>query len=172
MSDRNPPEGLHIRPARVEDCERIHALIMELAVYEKLADEVVATSKVLAQTLFGPRPYAEVLLAEMHGKVVAYALFFYSFSTFIGRPGLYLEDIYVQPAWRHQGIGRALMTRIAQIAVDGQCARFEWSVLDWNEPSIAFYRSIGAQPMQGWTVQRLSGQALRQLAVLAREDAE
>lgn len=172
MPDRNPPEGLLIRPARVEDCEQILSLIMELAVYEKLADQVVATPQVLAHTLFGPRPYAEVLLAEMQGKVVAYALFFYSFSTFIGRPGLYLEDIYVQPAWRHQGIGRAMMTRVAQIAVDSQCARFEWSVLDWNEPSIAFYRSIGAEPMNGWTQQRLSGQALQQLAVTTREITE
>jgi GNAT superfamily N-acetyltransferase len=137
---------------------------MELAVYEKLAHEVIATPELLAQTLFGPRPGAEVLIAEYDGRPVGYALFFQSFSTFLGRPGLYLEDVYVQPAMRGRGIGKAIMTRLAALAVERDYARFEWSVLDWNAPSIAFYRSIGAFPMDGWTVQRLTGQALLDLA--------
>jgi len=162
------PAALQIRAARVEDCALILSFILELAVYEKLEHEVVATPEVLAETLFGQRPYAEVLIAEYEGKPVGYALFFHSFSTFIGRPGLYLEDIYVQPAVRGNGIGKALMTRIAALAVERQCARFEWSVLDWNEPSIKFYRAIGALPMEGWTVQRVTGQALVALAAQHR----
>ena len=158
------PAVLQIRAASVEDCAIIHSFIMELAVYEKLAHEVVATPEVLAETLFGPRPGAEVLIAEYEGRPVGYALFFQSFSTFLGRPGLYLEDVYVQPALRGRGIGKAIMTRLAALAVERSYARFEWSVLDWNEPSIQFYRSIGAVPMEGWTVQRLTGQALLALA--------
>jgi GNAT superfamily N-acetyltransferase len=158
------PAVLQIRAASVEDCALIHSFIMELAVYEKLAHEVVATPEVLAETLFGPRPGAEVLIAEYEGRPVGYALFFQSFSTFLGRPGLYLEDVYVQPALRGRGIGKAIMTRLAALAVERSYARFEWSVLDWNEPSIQFYRSIGAVPMEGWTVQRLTGQALLALA--------
>jgi GNAT superfamily N-acetyltransferase len=164
MQDNAPPAVLRIRTAGVDDCTLIHSFIMELAVYEKLAHEVIATPQLLAQTLFGPRPGAEVLIAEYEGRPVGYALFFQSFSTFLGRPGLYLEDVYVQPALRGRGIGKAIMTRLAALAVARDYARFEWSVLDWNAPSIAFYRAIGAIPMDGWTVQRLTGQALLDLA--------
>ncbi|MEY3667193.1 MAG: hypothetical protein RL572_733 [Pseudomonadota bacterium] len=164
MQDNAPPAVLRIRTAGVDDCTLIHSFIMELAVYEKLAHEVIATPELLAQTLFGPRPGAEVLIAEYEGRPVGYALFFQSFSTFLGRPGLYLEDVYVQPALRGRGIGKAIMTRLAALAVARDYARFEWSVLDWNAPSIAFYRAIGAIPMDGWTVQRLTGQALLDLA--------
>jgi GNAT superfamily N-acetyltransferase len=155
---------LRIRPAQVQDCELILSFIKELAVYEKLEHELVATPEILAETLFGPKTYAEVLIAEYDGKPVGYALFFHSYSTFNGRPGIYLEDVYVQPALRGKGIGKALMSYLAKLAVERKCSRFEWSVLDWNAPSIAFYRSIGAQPMEGWTVQRLTGPALEALA--------
>jgi len=164
MSVNETPQLLKIRPAQVEDCALILSFIMELAVYEKLEHEVIATPEILAETLFGPKPYAEVLIAEYEGKAVGYALFFHSFSTFNGRPGIYLEDVYVQPALRGKGIGKAVMSYLAKLAIARQCARFEWSVLDWNAPSIAFYRSIGAQPMDGWTVQRVTGPALNALA--------
>lgn len=164
MPLQETPEILQIRPAKLADCSQIYDFIMELAVYEKLAHEVVATAEKLAQTLFGPTPYAEVLIAEYAGQPVGYALFFHSYSTFNAQPGLYLEDIYVQPAMRAKGIGKAIMIHLARLALERGCARFEWSVLDWNAPSIAFYRSIGAQPMAGWTVQRLTGEALSALA--------
>ncbi len=167
MSLHENVDPLVIRPATVEDCAQIHGFIMELAVYEKLAHEVIATPALLAQTLFGERAYAEVLMAEYEGVAVGYALFFHSYSTFNGRPGLYLEDIYVQPPMRGKGIGKALMIHLARLALARECARFEWSVLDWNAPSIAFYRSIGALPMDGWTVQRVTGEALHHLAAQA-----
>lgn len=161
--------SLRIRSAQVDDCALILSFIRELAVYEKLEHELIATPQILAETLFGEKPYAEVLIAEYEGMAVGYALFFHSFSTFNGRPGIYLEDVYVQPALRGKGIGKALMSFLAKLAIERKCARFEWSVLDWNAPSIAFYRSIGAQPMEGWTVQRVSGPALQALAALSSE---
>lgn len=164
MPTQEARENIHIRPATVDDCQQIYDFIMELAVYEKLAHEVVATPAILAETLFGQRSYAEVLIAEFSGKAVGYALFFHSYSTFNARPGIYLEDVYVQPAMRGKGIGKSLMVTLARLALERGCARFEWSVLDWNAPSIAFYRSIGAVPMEGWTVQRLAGDALHALA--------
>lgn len=164
MSAQDTLHTLRIRPAQVQDCELILSFIRELAVYEKLEHEIVATPQILAETLFGPKPYAEVLIAEYDGKPIGYALFFHSYSTFNGRPGIYLEDVYVQPALRGKGIGKALMSYLAKLAIERKCSRFEWSVLDWNAPSIAFYRSIGAQPMEGWTVQRLTGPALEALA--------
>ena len=164
MSSAQTPDKLHIRPASVDDCELILGFIRELAIYEKLEHELVATPQILAKTLFGEKPYAEVLIGEFNGNPVAYALYFYSFSTFHGRPGIYLEDVYVQPAMRGKGMGKLIMSTLANIAIERGCARFEWSVLDWNAPSIAFYRSIGAQPMEGWTVQRVTGQALEDLA--------
>lgn len=169
MSAQDTPHTLRIRPAHVQDCELILSFIRELAVYEKLEHELIATPEILAETLFGPKPYAEVLIAEYEGKAVGYALFFHSFSTFNGRPGIYLEDVYVQPALRGKGIGKSLMSYLAKLAIERKCARFEWSVLDWNAPSIAFYRSIGAQPMDGWTVQRVTGTALEALAALGGE---
>ncbi|MEQ8313626.1 MAG: GNAT family N-acetyltransferase [Gammaproteobacteria bacterium] len=153
-----------LRQATIDDCALILGFIQELAEYEKLAHEVVATVETLEETLFGPRAYAEVFIGEYQGKAVGYALFFHNFSTFTGRPGIYLEDLYVQPAMRGKGFGKCLLAYLAKLAVDRNCTRVEWSVLDWNEPSIQFYRSIGAAPMDEWTVQRLDGEALSSFA--------
>lgn len=153
-----------LRQATIDDCALILGFIQELAEYEKLAHEVVATVEILEETLFGPRAYAEVYIGEYQGKAVGYALFFHNFSTFTGRPGIYLEDLYVQPAMRGKGFGKCLLAYLAKLAVERNCTRVEWSVLDWNEPSIQFYRSIGAIPMDEWTVQRLHGDALESFA--------
>jgi GNAT superfamily N-acetyltransferase len=158
-----------IRAATLEDIDTIHDFICALADYEKLRHEVRADPDTLARHLFGPNPHAEVLIAERDDAApIGFALFFYNFSTFEGRPGIYLEDLYVIPEARGSGAGKALLARLAQLAVERDCARLEWSVLDWNTPAIDFYRSIGAQPMEEWTVQRLSGDAL---AALAQSDA-
>ncbi len=153
-----------VRTAIVDDVPLILALIRELAEFEKLSHEVVATEALLHETLFGPRPAAEVLIGEVEGQAVGFALFFKSYSTFLARPGLYLEDLYVQPAWRSRGLGRLLLRHMAGIAIQRNYGRMEWSVLDWNEKAIRLYRSLGAQPMSEWTVQRLSGKSLRALA--------
>ena len=155
---------LSIRPATPADLPLIAELIRELADYEKLAHEVRFDEAVLAAKLFGARPYAEVVIGELSGIPQGFALFFHNFSTFEGRPGIYLEDLFVRPSARGSGLGKALLSHLAALAVERDCARLEWSVLDWNAPSIAFYRSIGAFPMDGWTVQRLTGQALLDLA--------
>jgi GNAT superfamily N-acetyltransferase len=133
-------------------------------VYEKLEHAVVATQEVLRRTLFGERRYAEALIARLDGEPVGFALYFHNFSTFVGKPGLYLEDLFVEPAHRGKGIGKALLQHLAAIAVERDCGRVEWAVLDWNAPSIAFYRSLGAVPMDQWTVFRLEGAALRAVA--------
>lgn len=156
--------GFTIRNATVNDCGLILGFINELADYEKLSHEVVATVETLADTLFGEKAYAEVIIGEYNDVAVSYALFFHNFSTFTGRPGIYLEDIYVQPGMRGKGAGKLLLSYIAKLAVERNCTRVEWSVLDWNEPSIQFYRSIGADPMEGWTVQRLDGTQLTDFA--------
>lgn len=156
----------HIRPAQPGDESTIVDLIRELAVYEKLEHEAQATPERLAQHLFGPRPFAEALMVERRGEPVAFALYFHTFSTFRGVPSLYLEDVFVRPPHRGQGIGKALLARVARIAVDRGCGRMEWSVLDWNAPAIGFYRSIGARPMDEWTVQRVDDDALVALAQL------
>ena len=156
--------AIRLRPAVPADVPAILELIRGLAEYERLAHEMVATAADLEAALFGPRPAAEVVLAECDGQVAGFALFFVSFSTFLGRPGLYLEDLFVRPDFRGRGIGRRLMTRLAALAVERGYGRFEWSVLDWNRPAIDFYRSLGARPMDGWTVQRVDGEALRALA--------
>jgi len=153
-----------IRQATIDDVPSILAFIRELADYERLAHEVVADEAQLRATLFGDRPSAEVLIAE-DPEPVGFALFFTSYSTFLAKPGLYLEDLYVQPAARGGGIGAALMAALARIAVDRDYGRFEWSVLDWNERALAFYRRLGAVPMAEWTVQRLTGEPLKALAV-------
>ena len=153
-----------LRQAAKEDCQLILDFITELAVYEKLAHEVVATVEILEDSLFGEKSYAEVVIAEYQGKPVGYALFFNNFSTFTGRPGIYLEDLYVSPTMRGKGFGKCLLAYLAKMAVDRNYTRVEWSVLDWNEPSIKFYRSIGAAPMDEWTVQRLDGEALQSFA--------
>ena len=156
--------GLNIRSANIHDCPTILGFIRELAEYEKLGHALVATVETLQESLFGDTHYAEVLIAEFEDAPVGYSLFFHNFSTFTGRPGIYLEDIYVQPPMRGKGIGKSMLSYIAKLAVDRRCTRLEWSVLDWNEPSIQFYRSIVASPMDGWTVQRLDGQALTDFA--------
>ncbi len=158
------PSDLAIRFATHDDCGAILAFIRDLAEYEKLSHEVVADEATLRATLFGVRPAAEVLIAELAGAPVGFALFFQSYSTFLAKPGLYLEDLFVRPAARGQGVGRALMSALARIAVQRHYGRFEWSVLDWNEPALTFYASLGAKPQSEWTVQRLTGDPLAELA--------
>jgi GNAT superfamily N-acetyltransferase len=153
-----------IRPALVEDVPLILEFIRRLAEYERLAHEVVATETELESWLFGDRPYAEVRIAEWQGAPAGFALFFHNFSTFLGRPGLYLEDLFVAPEHRGRGIGRALLAHLAALAVERGCGRLEWWVLDWNADAIRFYRSIGALPMEDWTVFRLTGAPLAELA--------
>lgn len=152
-----------IRLATRADVAEVLRLIRALAEYEKLAHEVVATEAGLRETLFGARPAAEVLLAESDGRVVGLALFFQNYSTFLGRPGLYLEDLFVEPAHRGQGVGKTLLRAVARLAVARGCGRLEWAVLDWNTPAIGFYKSLGARPMSDWTVFRVSGGALTRL---------
>jgi GNAT superfamily N-acetyltransferase len=153
-----------IRPATPADLALIASFIRELAEYEKLSSEVRFDEAMLGDYLFGPRPYAEVLIAELDGEPQGFALFFHNFSTFEGRPGVYLEDLFIRPAARGKGLGKALMTAVAKLAIERGCARFEWWVLDWNAPSIAFYETLGAKPMDEWTVMRLEGEALRRTA--------
>lgn len=154
---------VRIRPAGEGDVALVYELIGQLAEYERLMHEVVATPEDLRTALFGERPYAEVIIAEYDGKPAGFALFFHNFSTFVGRPGLYLEDLFVLPEHRGCGIGAALLRHLAAVALERGCGRFEWSVLDWNEPAIGFYRRLGAEPMNEWTVFRLAGDALEQL---------
>jgi GNAT superfamily N-acetyltransferase len=155
---------LSIRPATAGDVPLVRALIAELAEYERLADAAIATDDDLHAQLFGARPAAEVLIGEVDGTPAGFALFFHNFSTFLGKRGLYLEDLFVRPAFRGAGLGKALMAELARIAVQRDCGRFEWSVLDWNAPAIGLYRGLGATGMDEWTVQRLEGEALRALA--------
>jgi GNAT superfamily N-acetyltransferase len=155
---------IRIEPATEAQVPLILAFIRGLAEYEKLSDEVVATEAMLADALFGPRRVAEVLIASVDGVEVGFALFFHNFSTFLGRAGIYLEDLFVRPEARGRGVGRALLERLAAIAVDRACGRLEWAVLDWNESAIGFYRRLGAVPMDEWTVFRVTGPALRELA--------
>ena len=155
---------LTIRPARDSDCTHILALIRELAEFEQLAHTVQATEPQLREHLFGPHPRAEALIAEWAGQLAGFALYFHNFSTFLAQPGLYVEDIYVRPEFRRRGIGLSLFQYLAAIAVQRDCGRMEWSVLNWNTPAIEFYRSLGATPMDEWTVQRLTGEVLQHLA--------
>jgi GNAT superfamily N-acetyltransferase len=153
-----------IRAATSDDVKTIGQLIRALAAYERLEHEAAFDDDDLRAALFGGRPYAEALVAESDGAVVGFALFFHNFSTFLARPGIYLEDLFVLPERRGEGHGRALLEALARIAVERGCGRLEWSVLDWNEPSIAFYRSLGALPMDDWRTYRLAGNALTALA--------
>ena len=155
---------MKIRPATEADLGTIEELIRALAAYERMADEVVMDARLLRKNLFGDRPYAEVLIAEVDGEPAGFALFFHNFSTFVGRPGIYLEDLFVTPEHRGTGLGRALLKRLAEIAVERECGRLEWAVLDWNEPAIGFYKKLGARPNDEWTVFRLAGEALQELA--------
>lgn len=164
-----PQQALAIDPARPEDADLIVALVSELAEYERLLHEVRLTPDDVVRDLFGPRPYAEAVIARAGGQAVGFALWFHNYSTFAGRPGLYLEDLYVRPAFRGHGYGEALLRYLARLAVERNCARFEWAVLDWNAPAIAFYRKLGAQPMADWTVQRVTGAALQALAFRKEE---
>lgn len=153
-----------IRFAEERDTETVLRFIRALADYEKLADDCVADADALRANLFGPRPYAEVLLLEEDGEAAGFALFFHNFSTFLAKPGIYLEDLFVDPAHRGKGYGKALLKRLAELAVTRGCGRLEWSVLDWNQPSIDFYLSLGAKPMEEWTHYRLDGERLAGLA--------
>jgi GNAT superfamily N-acetyltransferase len=161
-----------IRPATADDLPLIAQLIRDLAEYEKLADEVRFDEAVLGQKLFGPRPYAEVLIGEFDGQPQGFALFFHNFSTFEGRPGIYLEDLFVRPEARGSGLGKALLAHLAALAVERDCARLEWSVLDWNAPAIGFYQKLGARLMDDWTVMRLDGAELSQLGAATRFSAD
>jgi GNAT superfamily N-acetyltransferase len=155
-----------IRPATPADVPVIAQLIRDLAEYERLAHAVDFDATLLHEHIFGPRPYCEVLLAEDGGRVVGFALFFHNFSTFRGKPGIYLEDLFVEPAARGRGHGKALLRALAKLAVERDCARVEWAVLNWNEPSINFYKALGATPMGDWTTYRLTGDAMRKMADL------
>lgn len=156
--------GLLLRPATAADAGTLLGLIRELAEFEKLAHEVVATEADLQATLFGDQPTAEVCIAELNGQIAGSALFFHNYSTFLGRPGIYVEDVYVKPSHRGKGIGEAFFRYLARVALARNCGRMDWSVLDWNEHAIRFYRRLGAVPMEGWTVQRLTGATLKSVA--------
>jgi GNAT superfamily N-acetyltransferase len=157
-------EAITVRPAGVGDVAVILQFIRDLAKYEHLEHQVVATEELLREALFGSRPYAEVVLACLNGEPVGFALFFHNFSTFLGRAGIYLEDLYVRPEARGHGVGRRLLTWLAGVAVSRGCGRLEWAVLDWNEPSIRFYRKLGAVALDDWTTYRVTGPALAELA--------
>ena len=157
-------DGFTIRHAEESDVPLILWFVKELANYEKLSHEVIATKEDFRQYLFGEKQFAEVVIGENHSNPVGYALYFYNFSTFTGRPGIYLEDLYVKPEERGKGFGKALLAYLAKLAVDQKCGRYEWAVLDWNEPSINFYESIGATIMKEWIINRVTGDSLLKLA--------
>jgi GNAT superfamily N-acetyltransferase len=163
----NSRENFQIRPAGIEDVPIILQLIRDLATYERAPDEVTATEEQLVDALFGERPAAEVLLAFEGESPVGFAVYFYNFSTWLGRSGLYLEDLFVKPDKRGKGYGRALLVELAKIARDRGCGRMEWAVLDWNEPAIKFYHALGAKPMDEWTVFRLTREEIAKLASAA-----
>jgi len=156
--------GLDISPANSADVPLILSLINELAEYEKLRHESVATEASIHKALFGPTPRAEAVIARFDGEAVGFALFFHNFSTFLGKPGLYLEDLFVRPAYRGRAIGKSLLSYLAALALDRECGRFQWQVLDWNRPSRDFYESLGAQADPSWVNYRITGDALRRLA--------
>ena len=162
---------ISIRPATSADLPLIAQLIRDLADYEKLLHEVRFDEAVLGQKLFGARAYAEVVIGEIDGAAQGFALFFHNFSTFEGKPGIYLEDLFVRPDARGTGLGKALLSHLAMLAVERDCARLEWSVLDWNSPAIGFYQKLGARLMDEWTVMRVDGTALQQLGAAARGSA-
>src|SRR5215469_8684417 len=157
-------ERVTIRPAAAHEMPLVLGFIRELAEYEHLADQVVATEVDLSKALTGPRPYAEIVLGCLDGAAVGFALFFHNFSTFRGKPGIYLEDLYVRPAARGHGVGRQLLAWLARTALERGCGRLDWAVLDWNAPAIGFYRSLGAVAQDEWTTMRLSGAALERVA--------
>jgi GNAT superfamily N-acetyltransferase len=162
MADKAP--DIRIRTGMPADVPVILHLIRQLAEYEKLAHEVTATEQSLRDSLFGPKPAADVLLAFAGNLPIGFAVFFQNFSTFLGKPGLYLEDLFVLPEWRRKGVGKQLLSQVAARAVAGGCGRFEWAVLDWNEPALRFYKSLGTRVMDDWRICRLTGDALRHVA--------
>jgi GNAT superfamily N-acetyltransferase len=156
-----------IRPVREEDIDLVLAFIRELAEYERLAHEVTATAPDIRAALFGARPYAEAVLGCIDGEACGFALYFHNFSTFVGKPGLYLEDLYVRPAARGRGLGSRMLAWLARLALQRGCGRFEWAVLDWNEPALKVYRALGARAADDWTLHRVTGEALVRLAAKA-----
>lgn len=163
---------LHIRPAQIQDASSIYQFICDLAEYEKLSDKLELNEEMVKKEIFGEAPTAEVLIAEMiddqqQKHVAGFALFFHNFSTFQCKRGLYLEDLYIKPEWRSHGIGKALLSHLASIAIERNCGRFEWCVLDWNEPAISFYKAYGAKIMDDWRICRVDGQAMHDLAKLS-----
>ncbi len=164
MTDQLTALDCRIRPAREGDTGILLTLIRELAEYEKLAHEVMADEAALRANLFGPHAYAEALIAEIDGAVAGFALFFHNFSTFLGKPGIYIEDVYVRAAYRGGGIGGRFFREVARLALDRDCGRIQWSVLDWNESAIKFYEKLGAAPVEGWMVMRVAGDGIRQMA--------
>ena len=162
-----PSHAIDISPAREADLPLILSFIRELAEYEKLADQAVATEALLRHALFGPRPAAHTLIARLGDEPAGFALFFHNFSTFLGKHGLYLEDLFVLPAFRGRGVGKALLAHLARLAVERDCGRFEWAVLDWNRPARDVYEALGALPNPAWVNYRLTGDALQRLAALA-----
>ena len=158
------PSGLSITMATESDVPLILVFIKALAEYERLADSVVATEEGIRETLFGKKAYAECVIARYDGQPAGFALFFHNYSTFLGRPGVYLEDLFVKPELRSRGVGRALLQHLAKVALERNCGRLEWSVLDWNESAIGFYKSLGAEPLDDWTIFRVKGDALKRLA--------
>lgn len=161
---KKEPVAINIRPATAQDVPLLLWFIRELAEYEHLLHAVTGTEELLRRNLFGPRPVAEALVGSIDGEPMGFALFFHNFSTFLCKPGIYLEDIYVRPEARGKGLGKALLKAVARIAVERDCGRMEWSALDWNEPAIAFYRRHGAQPLSDWITFRVTGQDLAELA--------
>jgi len=158
------PPSIHIQPAVEKDIPLILRFIKELAEYERLSSQCVATEALLRGALFGEKKFAEVVIAYYENEPAGFAIFFHNFSTFLSRPGIYLEDLFVFPHFRKKGIGKALLIHLARIAKERNCGRFEWAVLDWNEPSIAFYKKLGAVPLDDWKIFRLTGEALEFLA--------
>ena len=156
--------NLNLRPATPDDAPVLFSLIQALAEYEKLAHAVTGNAEALSEHLFGSRSYIEAILAEYPGQVVGFALFFFNYSTFLTQPGIYLEDLFVLPEYRQQGIGKAILTHLAKLALERNCGRLEWSVLDWNESAIAFYRHMGASVLDDWRICRVTGESLTQLA--------
>lgn len=155
---------INIRPATAADAQLVFDFIVELAVYEKAEHEVKTSVAEITETLFGPQAKPRALICSIDGKPVGYAVYFYTYSTWLGKNGIWLEDVYVSPAARGKGAGKALLKHVAQIAVKENCGRFEWSVLDWNTPSIEFYKSLGAKCMEEWNIYRITGDALNKLA--------
>ncbi len=162
-----PPDDLRLDAATPDDVTLVLRFITELAEYERLSHEVVAREADIRNGLFGPERVASAVIARVGDEPVGFALYFFNFSTFVGRPGLYLEDLFVHPSWRRRGIGRAMLAHLARVAVERGCGRMEWSVLNWNTPALDTYRAIGAQPLSEWTVQRLTGDSLAALAAAA-----